>query len=324
MTTAAAEQAITKLNGGSPPTTKRMALSNVVRGKLDRPVRVLLYGTEKVGKSTWAAQAPNPIFLCSEDGTANLDVARFPEPHTFSEVLDAVDALIADSKDDFGFKSLILDTVDWLEPLLFSAVLSNAGKNPNDGIESIGYGKGYIAAVDLWRTLLARLDRLRSVRHMHIVLLGHATIKPFNNPQGDNFDRYCLKMNDKSAGVLKEWVDAVLFANYEILTYKADKLGKAKGVGDGARIVHTQKRDAFDAGNRYNLPDTIPLAWEDFWAGVNANSERAGKLRADIEALLPSLPEKVATKVRGSLENVGTNEEKLAQLLDWAIAKANG
>lgn len=319
--TTAAEAAITKItNKPEITTSRRNLLHGVVRGKLDRPVRVLLYGTEKVGKSTWAAHAPDPVFLCAEDGTANLDVARMPEPKTFGDVVDSIAELTTEPHD---FRTLVIDTVDWLEPLIFAKVLEDAGKT-GQGIESIGYGKGYNAAVDQWRLFLSRLDDLRAARKMHIVLLGHAWVKTFNNPQGDNFDKFTLKMNDKAAGVIKEWVDAVLFTNYEVLTHKADKLSKAKGVGDGARIVHTQKRDAFDAGNRYNLPETIPLAWDEFWNGVRANTERAGKMRTDIEALIAQMPDKTAAKIREGLSGAGDNEEKLAQILDWATAKVNG
>lgn len=323
MTTQATET-IAKIKGNgvaapSAPTT-RMTLGSIVRGKLDRPVRVLLYGTEKVGKSTFASNAPSPIFLCSEDGTSNLDVARFPEPHSYLEVTDALRTL---GEEEHEFKTLVVDTLDWMEPMIFGKVLEDAGKQ-GQGIESIGYGKGYTAAVDMWRDMMMRLDMLRNKKGMNIILLAHAWIKPFQNPLGENFDRYELKMNKQGSAVIKEWVDAILFANYEILTYKKSEKDKAKGVGDGARIVHTQRRDAFDAGNRYNLPETIPLSWDDFWGGVVANTENVAKLRAEIEELMMRLPEKAAARVKESLATSGDNEEKLAQLLNWATTKVNG
>ncbi len=61
-------------------TKKKMCIESVRTGRIEKPIRVLMYGTDGVGKTTFAADAPGPVFLAAEDGTAQLDVARFPEP----------------------------------------------------------------------------------------------------------------------------------------------------------------------------------------------------------------------------------------------------
>lgn len=216
----------------------KMSLQNVVSGKLVRPVRVLIHGTEGVGKSTFAADAPAPIFICPEDGTAQLDIERFPEPAHYDEVIEAINVLQHEEHDR---KTLVLDTADWLEPLIWEAVCAKA-KKPN--IEAFGFGKGYVAALDEWRGLVARLDRLRA-KGMHIVIVAHSHVKAFSNPEGENFDRYELKLNGKAAGLLKEWSDAVLFASFEQATYEDGS--RHKGISTGARVMRSERRAAFDA-----------------------------------------------------------------------------
>lgn len=291
----------------------RMALTAITGGRLQRPMRVLLYGTEGVGKSSFAAAAPAPVFIGTEDGTAHLDVERFPEPHNWNDILDAIQTLTVN---DHPYKTVVVDTVDWAEPLCWAHVSAEAKK---DTIEDFGYGKGYVVALTEWRKLLSRLDKLRDLRSMHVILLAHSWIKPFKNPEGDDFDRYELKLHQKASGLLKEWADAVLFANYE--TFAVEKSGRIKGVSSGSRVVHTERRAAWDAKNRYGLPETIPLSWDEFTAAVKAGTPAdSATLRGLLDALIPDLGTH-EPKAREALERAGNNSTKLAQLLDWARGK---
>jgi DNA-directed RNA polymerase specialized sigma24 family protein len=291
----------------------RMTLANVVRGRQDRPIRAILYGVEGVGKSTFASQAPAPIFLCSEDGTAQLDVARFPTPRNWADVLESVRVL---THEDHSFKTLVIDTMDWLEPLCWQAVCQAAGKA---NIEEFGYGKGYVLALDQWRTLLGRIDMLVRTRKMNVVLVGHASIRRVDDPQTGPFDRYRMKLHDKAADVVREWVDAILFARHEVMT--VERKGKIRGVSSGARVMHTQWTAAYDAKNRFDLPDTLPLAWDEFELAVRAHvPASAGKLRAELDELIPRLPDPQKAE-KALREWAGDNPARLAQLLDKARSK---
>lgn len=302
-------------NGNAPSAPRRMTLAAVTRGRLVQPLRVLLYGLEGVGKSTFGSNAPSPVFLGPEDGTANLDIARFPEPHTWPEVFEALSAL--GSGPEHEYRTVVLDTLDWLEPLCWRHVCAKAGK---PDIEAFGYGKGYLAALDEWRLLLSALDALRRGRGMHVVLLAHAQIKPYKNPEGDDYDRFTLKVNDKAGGLCKEWCDAVLFANYETFAVKASKDDRrAKGVGSGARFVHTARRPAFDAKNRFDLDERLPLDWATFLAQVTERGPAAAQsLRARCEAGIARLREAgsdIAEKAAVYLaEKAGTDLSRLSQL----------
>lgn len=291
----------------------RMTLSNVIRGKQEKPLRVIVYGVEGVGKSTFAAQAPSPIFLCSEDGTAQLDIERFPTPRSWADVLEALRVL---TYEDHDYKTLVIDTLDWLEPLCWAQVCAASGKH---SIEDFGYGKGYVMAIELWRQFLSRLEVLERTRKVNIIMVAHATVRRVDDPYVGPFDRYRMKLHEKSSDLLREWVDAVLFARHEVVA--TEKKGRPRGVSSGARLIHTQWTAAFDAKNRFDLPEILPLAWDEFERAARAHAPAsADKLRRELMELIPSLPdrERAETVLR---EWAGNNPARLAQLLDKVRAK---
>jgi AAA domain len=312
-------QAVPKQNPSPVPSPARMSLTKVVSGKIAKPIRALVWGTEGIGKSTFGSNAPSPIFLGAEDGTSELDVARFPEPQSWQDACDAVLELV---NAEHSYQTLVIDTLDWLEPLCWAHVCATrptTGGKRAASIEDYGYGKGYAAALDEWRRLLSMIERLRTLRSMHVVLLAHGWIKPFKNPDGEDYDRFELKLHPKAGGLLKEWCDSVLFANYETLTHESN--GRSKGLSTGARVLHTQRRAAFDAKNRYDLPDTLPLDWHAFHAAVQAHRPAdPNKLKARIAALLERAPDDIRTRVTTALTKVGDNAAELARIADKLAA----
>ncbi len=298
------------------PTPGRMTLGNVTRGRQGgRPFRVLLHAVDGVGKTTFAAGAPEPVFLCSEEGTAHLDVARLPAPLTWFDVLEAVRVL---TEDEHDFKTLVFDTLDWLEPLCWAHVCAMGGKKD---IEDFGYGKGYVAALDHWRALYQRLDGLVRKRGMNVVLLAHSAVKRVDDPQTGPFDRYRIKLHERAGDLAREWVDAVLFGRHEVFTF--EKNGKRRGKSTGARVMHTRWTAAYDAKNRFDLPETLPLDWEEFAAAARAGEPRAADvLRAELGELIPQLPEGERQKAEKARDEwAGDNSSRLAQLVDKVKAK---
>ncbi len=302
---------------GYPP-ANNMTLQTITRGKLEKPPRVLLYGVEKIGKSTFAAGAPSPVFICAEDGTSELDVSRFREPTNWTEVRYTLDTL---KRDKHEHKTVVLDTLDWLEPLCWREVCRRGSVA---SIEEFGggYGKGYLEALSLWRDFLSDLDELRAARGMTVVLLAHSWIKSFKNPEGDDFDRYEMKLHAKTGALIKEWSDAVLFATYETFTKKGKGDSKVKGVSNGARIVHTQRMAAWDAGNRYDLPEALPLDWEAFADGMKARAPEApADLKERIGNMLSEVKDKALhAKVTASVAKAGDDASELARIANKLAA----
>lgn len=303
--------AVTARPAPQAPPPRRMTLSSVRTGTRPAPRRTQVAGVEGCGKSTFAADAPNPIFIAAEDGIRHLNVASFPEPQTFGDVMEAVRTLL---EEDHDFKTLVIDTVDWIEPLIWSHLCNVHGWK---SIEEPGYGKGYAVALDEWRKLLSELDRLRNAKGMEIILLAHVTIKTFSNPAGQDFSRYESKLNRSASALIREWTDANLFATFEEFTKKDG--AKVKGFSTGRRVLYTQRTAAWDAKNRFGLPDELPLSYEEFNAACEAAAPAsADALRAEAVRLLTELApdaEKRA-QITATIERAGTDATTLAKIVD--------
>jgi len=223
--------------------------------------KVTLYGPGKIGKSTTAASYPGAIGILTEDGCNNIDSKAFPLCQSLGDVYQCIGALLSEEHD---YQLVFVDSLDWLEPLLYEHVCAKYGWKD---IESPGYGKGYIAAAEEWRTVLAGLDELRNTRNMGIVLLAHEQIKRFENPMTESYDHYTLKLHQRSTALVQEWADVIAFANYRTFTRKEDagfNKKETKAIGSGERLLYLEARPAFLAGNRFGLPAELPLSAESF------------------------------------------------------------
>lgn len=296
-----------------PPPAPKLTLASIKRGKSTAPWRILLYGVEGVGKTTLAAATPSPVFIGAEDGTGHLDVARFPTPANWSEVR-AVSELL--TKEAHDFKTLVVDTVDWVEPLLWAHICA---RDKEANIESYGYGKGYQVALDEWRSWLADLERLRTVG-VNVMLLGHTTARNFKNPEGEDYDRYELKLHAKAGGLLKEWCDAVLFANHETFTKTHERTKRVKGVSTGARWLYTQRTAAYDAKNRYGFPDLLPLSWTDVEAAMSSAGD-VGPITEEIRRKASELDKVDCERALLAIERAAGDKSKLEQLNTWVNSK---
>lgn len=315
-----------KPNGAAQPDTKlapvsRMSLANLIRGPVAQPITVVAYGPEGVGKSTFAADAPNPVFLCSEKGTHEMDVTRFPEPLNLKDFYDALTFL---RRQEHDFQTLVLDTLDWLEPIVHAVVCQRFKVR---SIGEVDHGKGYSETVNEFRRILKAFEDLREARGMNIVILGHAHVVEFKNPESDDYQRYELSVHRKVAALVKQWADAVLFMNYETTLKKNKTTKQVKAEATGARVMHTDRRAAFDAKNRYNLPAVLPLQWEAFEAGVRrARPEPAEKVLSRIEELCVQLDgfaegEDTAKRIREAIDRAQGDGRRLRQLENWAKAQ---
>ena len=231
----------------------------IVRGRKIQPRRVLLYGTHGIGKSSWAAQAPDVLFLNLEDGLNDIDAAKTEHLASLDLVVEAL-TFLASQKHDF--KWLAVDTVDWLEALIHQDVADKAGK---PCIGDIKFGEGYRSAQAYWDKLLTQLDWLRTECGMGIILLAHASIEKFRDPMGDSYDRYQPALHQTAAATLQEWCDEVLFASYRVNTRTEEEgFGKKRVIagGSGERLIRCTETPAALAKNRLTMPDVIEFNWQ--------------------------------------------------------------
>lgn len=260
-----------KPSAPAPVKTKASRLQGIQRSRLKLPHRHLFYGPEKIGKSSLAADAPDPIFLDIEGGSPELAVARYPfrdgdgghVPHAYDDVLAAIDDLLTAPH---SYQTLVVDTIDALEALIHAHICKSNGKA---NIEAFGYGKGYKIALTELRSLLSRLDQVRA-RGMQIILLGHSLVKTFKNPEGEDFDRYQICMHDLAAAEVKGWCDVIGFMRFDGGAAKLlgddSKSARARGWSTGKRLIHLAREAAWDAGSRLSLPAEIELGVANPWA----------------------------------------------------------
>jgi hypothetical protein len=292
-------------------------LSKVTKGKVKRPKIVLIFASDGIGKTTWASQAPNPIFLGVEDGSSHLDVARFPQPQTWKDVLGSINALKTEKHD---YKTLVIDSLDWLEPVLHREICNEYGVNSIEKAAG-GYGKGYGEAVNKWADLTRELSALRDIG-MNVILIAHAEVVKFSDPMMQTeYDRYQLKLYKKSAALMREFCDAVLFATYEMFTKKDGS--RTRAFGEGVRVVYTERRPGFDAKNRFGLPYQIPLDWNEFEKACdNGQPHSPTYLREQIMELTKEITDAdLKKKIEETVEKAGSDAAKLEQIKNRILVK---
>lgn len=235
-------------------------LSKLVRSS-DRVLapRILLHGVAGVGKTTLAAAFPNPVFAMVEDGAGTLDITGAPIT-SYADMMEMIGSLY---DEEHEFKTLVVDSVDWFEPLVWA---ETCRINKWASIETVDYGKGYTAAYDLWRQYADGLNALRNDKGMAIVQIAHTSVKRFDAPDAEPYDRYVIKLHKGAAALLMEHSDCIFFANYRVSTVKADVgFGAKKGraVGSGERILYTNERPSHIAKNRYGMPENpLPMSYD--------------------------------------------------------------
>lgn len=231
--------------------------SGLRKGKQQVPPRICIYGGHGIGKSTIASQFPDPIFISTEDGIDSLDVTSFPRATTVADVVEAIKTLI---KEEHSFKTVVIDSVDWLiEPLIVSNVEST------HEAKDLAYGKGQMLVAEEFREILQGLDVLRVKRNMNVVLIAHASVVKFEDPRTDPYDRYQPKLPNRCNALLQEWVDVLAFAAFKVIIKKSEagfNKEVKRGSTTGERLLHFVENPAYAAKNRYSCPDDIEMTIE--------------------------------------------------------------
>ena len=247
----------------------------ISKGKVETAKKVVTYGPEGIGKSTLASQFPDPVFIDTEGSTKELDVRRYPSPATWSDILAYVDDAIS----EIPCKTLVIDTADWAEQLCIKAVCERMNVK---GIEDIGYGKGYVYVTEEFGKLLTKCNELID-KGVNVVFTAHAMMRKFEQPDElGAYDRWEMKLTKKSAPLLKEWADMVLFCNYKTNVITDDKTKSKKATG-GKRVMYASHHPCWDAKNRYSLPDQMDMSFEEI-ASLFTNIKLAKSFKEEVEA----------------------------------------
>jgi len=277
-------------------------LKQVTKGKIDAPLLVLIYGNSGVGKSTFGASAPNPVFVGSERGTNNLDVSRAPTPKNFGEVMQLLNELANDQHD---YKTVVLDSLDWIEILAHQKIMADYRVKSIE-LAASGYGKDYTEAKNLFASLIDQLNVLRDKRGMNVVLIAHSQIVKFEDPQSQTtYDRFAIKLHKAASALFQEYVDAILFCTFKKYTSKDGET--VRTFSDGERVMYTNWAAGHDAKNRYGLPSELPLSWDSFVTATKADGviDRIGEL-------IKQLPEDKHQAVNEAIAKAAGNKAELS------------
>lgn len=261
----------------------------ITKGKISRAEKVVIYGSEGIGKSTLAAQFPEPLFIDTEGGTAQMDVRRVQAPKSWDELLGIVRE-VADTPEIC--RTLVIDTADWAEAVCVSCVCA---KYKQPSIEAFGYGKGYTYLGEEWNRLLTACDAVIA-SGKHVVITAHAKMRKFEQPDEQGaYDRWEMKLSRQVAPLLKEWADLLLFLNYKTYVVQSTS-GTSKAAG-GKRVMYTTHHPCWDAKNRHGLAPELDLDY------------------AEIAEIFDSAVETPADHLRRLLEKAGLTEAQLRHVV---------
>lgn len=229
----------------------------ITEGIVNGAQKVVFYGPEGIGKSTFASNFPDPLFIDTEGSTKKLNVKRLPKPTSWQMLIDEIKYIIQTKP----CKTLVIDTADWAERLCTEAVCAQYGKK---GVEDFGYGNGYTYIAEEWGRFLNLLQDVIDNADINVLLNCHAIIRKFEQPnEMGAYDRWELKLGKKTTGqtapLTKEWADMVLFANYKTFSVAVDDKGKKHKAQGGQRVMYTTHHPCWDAKNRDGLPEELPL-----------------------------------------------------------------
>ena len=230
----------------------------ITKGVVSSAQKVVIYGPEGIGKSTFASQFPDPLFIDTEGSTKKLNVSRFPKPTSWEMLLN----MAREVMNEKPCKTLVIDTIDWAEQLCIVSICAQYQKK---GIEDFGYGKGYVYEREEFGKLLNLLQEVVD-SGINVVLTAHAQLKKFEQPdEMGSYDRWELKLGQKTGSqispLVKEWADMVLFANYKTIAVAADKDGKKFKAQGGQRVMYTSHHPCWDAKNRDSLAPELPFEY---------------------------------------------------------------
>jgi hypothetical protein len=254
-------------------------LSHVQHGRNAKPPRILVYGTEGIGKSTFGSQAPKPIFIQTEDGLDEIACDKFPLATTFDDVVTALSEL---GSQEHEYETVVIDSLDWTERLIWDKLCAQYGVNSIEKVDG-GYARGYMHALTFWRQIIDQLNALRNQRGMVVLLIAHAKVERFEDPEAVGYDRYVPRLHKHATGLISEWSDVVCFATRKFRTQSEDaafgrkrNIAHAIGRDGGDRILRCVGGPACVAKNRYGIVEELPLSWQAFVQALSNNPNPKG------------------------------------------------
>lgn len=281
-----------------------MSQFKLSKGIQDKPFLMVVYGVEGIGKTTFACDAPNPIVIDIEGGSSNIDITRIEstELKNYQNVIEAMNQAAA-----LDFDTIVIDSLSKLEELIWAETCNRKSVNGKTykSVEDFGFKQGYIFALDEWQKFIETCVAVRDAGK-NVILVAHNTTKKFDDPTLiESYTRYEIDLHPKAAGLIRKYVEAVLFANYKTL------VKDGKGLETGERYLFTERRPGHDAKNRFCLPYEVNLNWADFVAAKNGAKEDPDVYKRQIIEMVNDIPN---DETRGKILDALEADLSIAQL----------
>ena len=239
-------------------------LSRVTSGVAPKPVRFAVHGHPGSGKTLLASGAPGCIFQTVEDGMGLIDAAQLPAPSSFSEAIAQIGELISE---DHEYRSLVVDAIDGIEPLIFREICEAGGK---ESIADFGFNKGYVQADSYWVRYFKALDELRAQRSMHIVVISHSAAVHYDDPTTGTYVRWEPNLHKRTVPLLTKWADVIGFLDLEKTVVDRGDADKNRAVrtamASGSRFLNLTETGSFIAKNRFGLKPQLEIPLENGWS----------------------------------------------------------
>jgi len=227
---------------------ERGSVLKITKGKIYKAKKVVVYGTEGIGKSTFASEFPDPLFIDTEGSTRELDVARFDPPTSWTMLKSQVE-YVARYPD--VCKTLVIDTADWAEKIEIDYLCKSKGW---DGLEGARYGKGYTYSAEEFGVLLNLLSDVVD-KGINVVITAHAEMKKIELPEEmGSYDHWSMKTSKKVSPMIREWADMVLFANYKIMVVNVDGQGMSFRLPSAPSAIFLNRRRIRARRKKRHLP----------------------------------------------------------------------
>jgi hypothetical protein len=292
-------------------------LAAVQTANPNKPVRVMIYGIEGVGKSTFGSEAPVPIFITPEGGIDNIPGAKaMPNVATWDDILASVDEL---TTGPHSYKTVVLDSADWIEKTAHAKILSLDKAGRSIITANGGYGAGYRESEKMHRELIERLSVLREKRGMNVIITAHYTVRTVKDPEAmSDYDAFEIKCHEMVSSLWREWVDALLFVRFKTFL-KEEEGSKTRALGDGERVAFTEKRPSYQAKNRYGLPHEMDFKKgffaEFMTAAGKGELETPENVKKDIDELLGKVADQATKdKINAHLAKIGNVVPELVRV----------
>jgi len=228
-------------------------MMKIIKGKMDLPQKVFLYGKQGVGKTTFAATIPNILLIDVEGSSQEIDCSRVL-PESSAAVINILKEM---QKDAQGFANICIDSADSLDQMMIEDICRTGGK---ETINDFGFGKGQLMLEAKWMEVIRYFDSLKKIG-FGILLIGHHQIVRVEDPRFDTYDTIQMNVSKRIVPLLRDRFDSILFCDWEKEQVK-QKNGRSTMLDSDKRIVYTTHSESFEVKSRKTLPPIVPLEYE--------------------------------------------------------------